>query len=83
MPLWQKNVSSNPLFANDPYPIVSAAADLIGASDTWPRFDMIAPLNQVVKQAQTDKVSYESVLPKVADAFTPLAQAEGYQVVNQ
>ncbi len=83
MPLWQKNVSSNPLFANDPYPIVSAAADLIGASDTWPRFDMIAPLNQVVKQAQTDKVTYESVLPKVAEAFTPLAEAQGYQVVNQ
>ncbi len=83
MPLWQKNVSSNPLFANDPFPIMAAAADLIGTADKWPRFDLISPLNEVVKQAYTDKVTIESVLPKVAEKFSPLAEAQGYEVVNK
>ena len=83
MPLWQKNVSSNALFANYPFPIMSAAADLIGTADKWPRFDLISPLNEVVKQVYTDKVTIESVLPKVAEKFTPLAEAQGYEVVNK
>lgn len=83
MPLWQKNVSSNALFANDPYPVFAAAADLITPMDKWPRFDLISPLNEVVKGAYTDKVTIESVLPKVAEKFTPLAEAEGYEVVNK
>ncbi len=83
MPLWQKNVSSNALFANDPFPVMSDAASLISPLDKWPRFDLISPLNEVVKGAQTDKVTIESVLPKVAEKFTPLAEAQGYEVVNK
>jgi hypothetical protein len=83
MPLWQKVVADNPLFAADPYPVFSAAADIISPLDKWPRFDLISPLNEVVKGAYTDKVTIESVLPKVAEKFQPLAEAEGYEVVNK
>jgi ABC-type glycerol-3-phosphate transport system substrate-binding protein len=83
MPLWQKQVASDPLFAADPFPVFSAAADLITPMDKWPRFDLIAPLNEVVKTAQKNKATIESSLSMVADKFTPLAEAEGYQVVNK
>ncbi len=83
MPLWQKQVSSNPLFASDPYPVFAAAADVISPLDKWPRFDLIAPLNEVVKGAQTDKKTIEEVLPQVADKFTPQAEAQGYEVVSK
>jgi ABC-type glycerol-3-phosphate transport system substrate-binding protein len=80
MPLWQKQVSSDPLFANDPYPVMKAAADLITPLDKWPRFDLIGPLTQVVKEAQKNKATVESALPKVAEQFAPLAETAGYVV---
>jgi multiple sugar transport system substrate-binding protein len=82
-PLFQKQVSSNAIFANDPFPAMQAAAGGLGASDKWPRFDMISPLTQVVKDAYQNKATIESVLSQVADKFTPLAQTEGYEVVNK
>ncbi len=80
MPLWQKQVSSDPLFAHDPYPVMKAAADLITPLDKWPRFDLIGPLTQVVKEAQKNKATVESALPKVAEQFAPLAETAGYMV---
>jgi hypothetical protein len=80
MPLWQKQVSSDPLFAHDPYPVMKAAADQITSLDKWPRFDLIGPLTQVVKEAQKNKATVESALPKVAEQFAPLAETAGYVV---
>jgi len=77
---WQKTVSANALFANDPFPIYSAAADMIGPADTWPRFDLIAPLNEIVKGALQNKKSIESSLPLIVDKLSPLAEAQGYTV---
>lgn len=78
--LFQKQVSSNAIFANDPYPVMQAAAGQLGPLDKWPRFDMISPLTQVVKGAYQSKVTMESVLPQVAEQFKQLAQTEGYQL---
>jgi ABC-type glycerol-3-phosphate transport system substrate-binding protein len=80
MDLWQKQVSSDPLFASDPYPVMKGAADLITPLDKWPRFDLIGPLTQVVKEAQKNKQTMESVLPKVAEQLAPLAEVQGYIV---
>ena len=80
MPLWQKQVSSDPLFANDPFPVMQAAADVMTPLDKWPRFDLIGPLTQVVKEAQKNKQTMESVLPKVAEQLAPLAEVQGYIV---
>lgn len=81
--LFQKQVSSNPIFANDPFPVMQAAAGQITPLDKWPRFDMISPLTEVVKGAYQDKATIESVLPQVAEKFTPLAETQGYEVVNK
>ena len=78
-----KAVSSDPIFAADPSPAMFTAADQISALDNWPRFDLIAPLNTVVKDAYSKKQTILATLPEVVSAFTPLAQAQGYNVVNQ
>ena len=80
MPVWEKAVASNPIWATDPYSVMSAAAEIISPLDKWPRFDLISPLNQLVTGAQTDKATIESVLPQVVTLFQPLAEADGYQV---
>ena len=82
-PLWQQAVSSNPLFANDPYPIMSAAADDISPLDNWPRFDLISPLTQMVQDTYQKKLTVSANLSEVTTLFTPLAQAEGYNVVSK
>jgi ABC-type glycerol-3-phosphate transport system substrate-binding protein len=78
--LWQAAVASNPLFANDPFPIYQLAATQITSLDKWPRFDLIAPFSEAVKTGLTDKKTVESILPDVADKLAPLAEAQGYQV---
>ena len=83
MPLWQKAVSSNPLFASDPFPVFQAAADAISPLDNWPRFDLISPLTQVVQDAFQQKKTILENLGEVTTLFTPLAQAQGYDVVNK
>ena len=81
--LFQKQVSGNAIFANDPFPMMQEAASALGPLDKWPRFDMISPLTEVVKGAYQENATMESVLPQVAEKFTPLAEAQGYQVVNK
>jgi multiple sugar transport system substrate-binding protein len=78
--LWQQAVSSNPLFANDPFPIYQQAATLITPLDKWPRFDLIAPLTTIVQSAISGKNTIESILPQVADAMANQAGTQGYQV---
>jgi multiple sugar transport system substrate-binding protein len=82
-PLFGKQVSSNALFANDPFPVMAAAGDLLGPLDKWPRFDLISPLTEFVKTAYSDKSTIEAALPKLAEKLQPLAESVGYQVGNQ
>jgi len=79
-PLFQKQVSSNAIFANDPFPIMQAAAGNLGPLDKWPRFDLVAPFTEIVKGAKQDKVTIESVLQMVYEKLKPLAETEGYIV---
>ena len=81
--LFQDQVSGNDIFANDPFPAMQEAAGLLGPLDKWPRFDLISPLTEVVKGAYQENATIESVLNMVAEKLTPLAQTEGYEVVNQ
>lgn len=78
--LWQEAVSSNALFASDPFPVYQQASAQITPLDKWPRFDLIAPFSLVVQTALKDGKTIESVLPDIADQLSPLAQAQGYQV---
>ena len=81
--LFQDQVSGNDIFANDPFPAMQEAAGLLGPLDKWPRFDLISPLTEVVKGAYQENATIESVLNMVAEKLTPLAQTEGYVVVDQ
>ena len=83
MPLWQKAVSGNAVFANDPFPVFQAAADQISPLDNWPRFDLISPLTQVVQDTYQKKLTVSANLKEVTDLFTPLAEAQGYNVVSK
>jgi len=82
-PLWQQAVSSNPLFASDPFPVFQAAADEISPLDNWPRFDLISPLTQFVQDTYQKKLTVSDNLPEITTLFTPLAQAQGYDVVSK
>ena len=81
--LWQKAVSSNPVFASDPFPVFQAAANDISPLDNWPRFDLISPLTQVVQDTYQKKLTVSANLTEVTTLFTPLAEAQGYTVVNK
>jgi hypothetical protein len=76
-------VASNELFAFDPFPVYAKAATQITPLDKWPRFDLIAPLNEVVRTGLTNNETVESILPNVATKLTPLAELMGYQVVGK
>jgi len=54
-------VSSNPLFANDPFPIYQQAATEITSLDKWPRFDSSRHFSDVVKTGLKNKVTVESI----------------------
>jgi multiple sugar transport system substrate-binding protein len=82
-PLWQEAVANNPLFANDPFPVYAEAATQITSLDKWPRFDLIAPLSEVVKTALNEGTTVEESLPQVTEKLAPLAEANGYQVVTK
>ena len=81
--LWQESVSSNPLFANDPFPVMQAAADDISPLDSWPRFDLISPLTQFVQDTYQKKLTVSGNLSEIPTLLTPLAQAQGYDVVSK
>lgn len=83
-PLFNAVVSADPIFASDPTAVFAqAATEISPAGDSWPRFDLIAPLTTVVKDMYSKKQTMVATLPEVTTVLTPLAQAEGYNVVNQ
>jgi multiple sugar transport system substrate-binding protein len=82
-PLWEQQVASDPLFAADPFPVYQQAASEISSLDKWPRFDLIAPLTQTVKDSQTNGKTITDALPNAASILTLLAQSQGYTVNPQ
>jgi ABC-type glycerol-3-phosphate transport system substrate-binding protein len=83
-PLFNAVVSADPIFASDPTAaFATAATEISPTGDNWPRFDLIAPLTTVVKDMYSKKQTMVATLPEVTTVLTPLAQAEGYNVVNQ
>jgi ABC-type glycerol-3-phosphate transport system substrate-binding protein len=81
--LWHDAMKDNKIWANDPWDAFSQAATMISPLDNWPRFDLIVPLNGFVKDAAKNNMTLEASLPKLVDVLKPLAEAQGYNVVNQ
>ncbi len=83
-PLFNATVKDDPIFASDPTAAFATAGTQISAmGDNWPRFDLIAPLNTVVKDMYSKKQTMVATLPEVTTVLTPLAEAQGYNVVTQ
>jgi multiple sugar transport system substrate-binding protein len=79
-PAWEKTVSANPLFANDPFPIMQAASQAISPDYAQPNYDVMEVLNDFVGQAVGQKKTLESLLPDLQTTMTAQAQAAGYEV---
>ncbi len=83
-PLFNATVKDDPIFASDPTPaFAQAATEISTIGDNWPRFDLIAPLNTVVKDMYSKNQTMVATLPEVTSVLTPLAEAQGYNVVGQ
>ncbi|MBC8160804.1 MAG: extracellular solute-binding protein [Roseiflexaceae bacterium] len=80
---WSKTVSSNPVYASDPFPVLKASSGLIDPQWANVRFAKDATFTSVVIGALTEGQTVESALPEFQTQLTALAEAAGYQVVNQ
>ena len=79
-PAWGKVVNANPLFANDPLPVMQAASQAISPLYTLPGYDVMGVLNDFVGRALRQQKTLESLLPDLQAAMTAQAQAAGYVV---
>jgi multiple sugar transport system substrate-binding protein len=83
-PIFNAVVSVDPIFASDPSAVFDqSATEISPVGDSWPRFDLDAPLTTVVKDMYSKKQTMAATLPEVTSVLTPLAKAQGYTVVNQ
>jgi ABC-type glycerol-3-phosphate transport system substrate-binding protein len=80
-PAWEKAVSENPLFANDPFPVMQAASQAISPLYVLPAYDVMGVLDDFVGRALSRKQTLESLLPELQTAMTARAEAAGYEVV--
>lgn len=82
-PLFNATVKDDPIFASDPTAAFATAGTQISAmGDNWPRFDLIAPLNTVVKDMYSKKQTMVATLAEVPTVLKPLAEAQGYNVTQ-
>ena len=80
-PAWERALSGNPLFADDPFPVMQAASQAISPLYTLPSYDVMGTLGDFVSRAQSQKKTLESLLPDLQTAMTAQAETAGYEVV--
>jgi ABC-type glycerol-3-phosphate transport system substrate-binding protein len=80
-PAWEKAVSANPLFADDPFPVMQTASQAISPLYVLPTYDVMGALDDFVSRALSRKQTLESLLPDLQTEMTARAEAAGYTVV--
>jgi ABC-type glycerol-3-phosphate transport system substrate-binding protein len=80
-PVWEEAVSGNPLFANDPFPVMQTASQAISPLYVLPTFDVMGTLDEFVSRALSRGQTLESLLPGLQTEMTARAEAAGYEVV--
>lgn len=80
-PAWQKAVSANPLFANDPFPVMQTASQAISPLYALPVYDVMGILEDFVSRALREQKTVEGLLPDLQTEMTARAEAAGYKVV--
>jgi ABC-type glycerol-3-phosphate transport system substrate-binding protein len=82
-PEWEKVVSANLLFANDPFPAMQTGSLAISPHFTLPSYNVMDVLNNFVSRVVREKKSLESLLPELQSTMIARAQAAGYTVQTQ
>ena len=80
-PVWEKTVSEDPLFANDPFPAMQTASQAISPLYILPGYDVMGILGDFVSRALGQQKTLESLLPDFQAGMTVQAQAAGYEVI--
>src|SRR5512141_334495 len=80
-PDWEKAVSANPLFANDPFPVMQTASQAISPLYTLPDYDVMGVLDNLMSRALRERKPIESLLPDLQEAMTAQAKTAGYEVI--
>ncbi len=80
-PAWEKAVNANPLFANDPFPVMQIASQAISPLYTLPGYDVMGVLDDFVSRALDQKKQLESLLPDLQATMTDQAKTAGYEVI--
>jgi multiple sugar transport system substrate-binding protein len=80
-PVWEKAVNGNPLFANDPFPIMQTASQAISPLYVLPTYDVMGTLDDFVSRALNQKRTLESLLPDLQTEMTTQAEAAGYELI--
>ena len=81
--IWSETISSNPLYAFDPFPVMKDAASLIDPKWREGKFDYAEPFGTTVIETLLAGGTVEEALPRYQDALVALAQAEGYDVITE
>lgn len=81
--VWAKTVSSNKVYAADPFPVLKESSGLIDPLWANVRFDKTKTFETVVIAAIQKGQTIESALPEYQKQISALAEASGYKVVNQ
>jgi hypothetical protein len=79
-PAWEKAANANPLFANDPFPVMQMASQAISPLNTLPGYDVMGVLDDFVGRTLRQQKTLESMLPDLQAAMTAQAKAAGYDV---
>jgi ABC-type glycerol-3-phosphate transport system substrate-binding protein len=80
---WKVTVANNKVYAADPYPVMKDASGLIDTSWGNVRFDDFSAFETTVIAAVQKGETVASALPEFQKKLTALAEAQGYEVVNQ
>ncbi len=81
--IWSETISTNALYAFDPFPVMKDAAGLIDSKWREGKFDYGEPFGTTVVETLLSGGTIEEALPIYQDALVSLAEAEGYEVTTE
>jgi len=80
--LWAKTLTANPVYAQDPFPVLQQAAGLYDATWGNVRYDRAESFQRIIIAAMADGKTVTATLKDWQADLVNLAQAQGYQVVT-
>ncbi len=81
--VWKVSLASDPIYANNPYPVLQAAAQDLDPQWSYVRFDDTTAFGStVVTPVLTGGGTVASKLAAYQQALEQLAESQGYEVIN-